>query len=84
MAMSWNYRILSHGKRKKWYGLHEVYYNDHEPDMCTTEPLVVANDVEELIDVINTMADDAYKWRNDILKFEDFDLDAEDHENGDE
>ncbi len=37
---AWNYRVVRKKHKSKeidwdWYGIHEVYYKDGEPEMCT-------------------------------------------------
>ena len=67
----WNYRIIQRpGKKDQddYYGLFEMFYNDQgEISLMTVEPEMVAESVDELINTLKLMYNDAKRYKNDVL-----------------
>lgn len=62
----WNYRII---KTDQNFGLYEVIYNEEgKISAHTAEPEIVADDVDELIEYLELMLQDAKKSKNNILE----------------
>ena len=71
--MSWNYRIMEDGTGKeKYYSLREVFYADDNFGSIygfSKEPeSPIGDNVEDLIQNIKMMLDDAEKTKSQILK----------------
>lgn len=65
--MSWNHRVVKTGR---YYGIHEVFYLNNEPDMITESPVAAAEeDVEELRETLTLMLK---ALDEPVLDYEDF------------
>lgn len=67
----WNYRIIKRtGKEDQddYYGLFEMFYNDdNKISLMTVEPEMVGESVDELINSLKLMYNDAVRCKNDVL-----------------
>ena len=62
----WNYRIIKNGET---YGLYEVIYNDEKQIAAHSEnPELESHDVDDLIESLEMMLEDAKKCKNNILE----------------
>ncbi len=62
----WNYRII---KKDESYGLYEVIYNDEKQIAAHSEnPELESHDVDDLIESLEMMLEDAKKCKNNILE----------------
>lgn len=62
----WNYRIIKKGES---YGLYEVIYNDDKQISAhSEEPEFESHDVDDLIESLEMMLEDAKKCKNNILE----------------
>ena len=60
--MTWNHRVLAHEhKGELTFAIHEVFYTDGIPDMCTEDPVGVVGDT--LAGLVDTL-----KWMRKALK----------------
>ena len=55
--MTWNHRVLAHEhKGELTFAIHEIFYTDGIPDMCTEDPVgVVGDTLPELSDTLRRM-----------------------------
>ena len=67
----WNYRILAQDyKGELWFGIHEVFYTDGIPDMCTEDAVgVVGDNLAEISDTLRWMKK---ALKKPILSYSDF------------
>jgi len=64
----WNYRIIKKGET---YGLYEVIYNDDKQIAAHSEdPELESHDVDDLIKSLEMMLEDAKKYKNNILEYD--------------
>lgn len=64
----WNYRIIKKGET---YGLYEVIYNDDKQIAAHSEdPELESHDVDDLIESLELMLEDAKKYKNNILEYD--------------
>ena len=64
----WNYRIIKNGET---YGLYEVIYNDDKQIAAHSEdPELESHDVDDLIESLELMLEDAKKYKNNILEYD--------------
>jgi metal-responsive CopG/Arc/MetJ family transcriptional regulator len=62
----WNYRII---KKDESYGLYEVIYNEEKQIAAHSEnPELESHDVDDLIESLEMMLEDAKKCKNNILE----------------
>lgn len=64
----WNYRII---KNDKNFGLYEVFYSD-DGEICghSETPEVVGESSEDIIEYLNTMLEDANKYKDMVLEYD--------------
>jgi metal-responsive CopG/Arc/MetJ family transcriptional regulator len=63
----WNYRII---KKDESYGLYEVIYNEEKQIAAHSEnPELESHDVDDLIESLEMMLEDAKKCKNNILEY---------------
>ena len=68
----WNYRIIKREVEGQpdQYGLFEVFYNDDgEISAHAEEPEVVGESSEDIIKYLNTMLEDANKYKDMVLEY---------------
>lgn len=64
----WNYRIIKKGET---YGLYEVIYNDKKQIAAhSEEPELESHDVDDLIGSLELMLEDAKKYKNNTLEYD--------------
>ncbi|QDT55720.1 hypothetical protein Pan44_37660 [Caulifigura coniformis] len=69
--MGWNYRIMRHADQNGvWYGLHEAFYTDCQPEGWTKDSVIGEfESVEDLVTSLEKMLNDARRFRGDVLEY---------------
>lgn len=64
MASSWHYQVMRHSNGyDEWYGVHEYYpFNDNKAGWSVT-PILVADTVEDLKQMLKMIEQDIYRYR---------------------
>lgn len=67
--MSWNYRVMRY--KDKSIGVHEVYYDDRlNITGWTKDPIIVGDDIDELLHTLNMIKEDVERSRYHIMDYE--------------
>jgi len=71
MTTTWEYRVLAREhKGEVFFEVHEIFYTDGIPDMCTEDPVgVVGDNLAEISDTLKWMKK---ALKKPILSYSDF------------